>query len=182
MVMTAPVSRCSMETPTRAPVHQTTRALRLSALLRIQRSTSWRGITGSENSSIAPFRDRFRTRQSMVEDRPLNAILPASYVRRLSLLRCSFILRSLFDTPRSFNLWFSNGSANLSLLLIFRTTLPTNGFTPFPRTPSPGTQASWQPKMPGLCRYAKRSSKVPGFRNKQVSIRVGYGFKLWRQR
>jgi hypothetical protein len=113
--MTEPESGCSIETPARTPLHQTTRALRLSALLRIQRSTSWRGITGPENSSIAPFRDRFRTRQSMVADRPSNTIRPARYVRRLSLLRCSFNLRSLFGTARGFYPWFSNGRANLSV-------------------------------------------------------------------
>jgi len=121
-----------METPARTPLHQTTRALRLSALLRIQRSTSWREITGSENSSIAPFRDRFRTRQSMVEDRPLNTIRPARYVRRLSLLRCSFILRSLFGTARGFYLWFSNGRTNLNLLTTLRTAFHDERFTPRP--------------------------------------------------
>ena len=135
--MTEPESGCSMETPARTPLHQTTRALRLSALLRIQRSTSWRGITGSENSSIAPFRDRFRTRQSMVEDRPLNTIRPARYVRRLSLLRCSFILRSLFGTARGFYLWFSNGRANLNLLRTLRTAFHDERFTPRPRKPCP---------------------------------------------
>lgn len=130
--MTEPESGCSMETPARTPLHQTTHALRLSGLLRIQRSTSWRRITGSENSSIAPFRDRFRTRQSMVEDRPLNTIRPARYVRRLSLLRCSFILRSLFGTARSLYLWFSNGRANLNLLTTLRTAFTTNGLRRVP--------------------------------------------------
>src|SRR3982074_1969762 len=97
-------SGCAMETPARTPLHQTTPDVRRASELGIQRSTSWRGITGSENSSSAPFRDRFRTRQSMVEDRPLNTIRPARYVRRLSLLRCSFILKSIFGTARGFYL------------------------------------------------------------------------------
>jgi hypothetical protein len=133
--MTEPESGCSTETPARTPLRQTTRALRLSALLRIQRSTSWRGVTGSENSSIAPFRDRFRTRQSMVEDRLLNTIRRARYVRCLSLLRCSFILRSLFGTARGFYLWFSNGRANIKLLTTTRTAFHDERFTPRPRKP-----------------------------------------------
>jgi hypothetical protein len=55
----------------------------------------------------------------MVEDRPLNTIRPARYVRRLSLLRCSFILKSLFGTARGFYPWVSNGRANLNLLTTF---------------------------------------------------------------
>ena len=142
MVMTEPESGCSMETPARTPLHQTTRALRLSALLRIQRSTSWRGITGSENSSSAPFRDRFRTRQSMVEDRPLNTIRPARYVRRLSLLRCSFILKSLFGTARGFYLWVSNGRANLNLLTTLLQLFTTNGLRRVPASHVRGSNSS----------------------------------------
>ena len=140
--MTEPESGCAMETPARTPLHQTTRALRLSALLRIQRSTSWRGITGSENSSSAPFRDRFRTRQSMVEDRPLNTIRPARYVRRLSLLRCSFILKSLFGTARGFYLWVSNGRANLNLLTTLLQLFTTNGLRRVPASHVRGSISS----------------------------------------
>src|SRR3982074_1790662 len=63
----------------------------------------------------------------MVEDRPLNTIRPARYVRRLSLLRCSFILKSLFGTARGFYLWVSNGRANLNLLTTLLQLFTTNG-------------------------------------------------------
>jgi hypothetical protein len=78
----------------------------------------------------------------MVEDRPLNTIRPARYVRRLSLLRCSFILKSLFGTARGFYLWVSNGRANLNLLTTLLQLFTTNGLRRVPASHVRGSISS----------------------------------------